>query len=301
MGNRIETDKELDSCQNDTWFCYLCGRRLVEPLRKPRPVSLEHVIPRAVLGVGIDGCRALKLPVHKQCDEKYKMRDDEVISVFQRFTETPDRELRTQERNALSVLTHARYYDTQTGRDLPLLPVRRMCSAVETWVKGMHAALYREPPVGRVSACPPANSGHTPRPSRGSMVIDYSDVFGQAVTSAYSFEGTKLLIEAAIASNSIDKVVAWNGGVQYLATWKPQQWSRSTPFPWRCLWLLLHPGIENLSQALSGELRCWWGMYETTELPPGASTLTVEMVRSAARRDPAYGEHLMHVYQNIYP
>lgn len=296
MGIRIESNDDLERCQNDIDFCYICGRKLIEPLRKPRATSLEHVIPRSLLGSGVDGCRALKLRVHRECDDRSKMRDDEIVAVFQRFAQNPSRELRTQERNALAVLAQSRFFEAQSGRELPLLPVRRMCNAVAVWVKGMHTALYREPLGSRVDACPPSNSGAIP--PLGS-VIDYSDVFDQAVRSAFRYESIKMIVETALVHGHADEVIAWNRSVRYAATWLDQRRATKGSFPWQCAWLLLHPGVDQLSRQLCGELRCWWGVYGAISPPRFASRLSFRDIQQRGTRDPDFLHRFHHVRRNL--
>jgi hypothetical protein len=112
-------------------FCYLCGREFVETDQ----LSGDHVPPRAAFNAR-DRQPVLKLETHKTCNESFSVDDKKVAQLIAlRRRERPSSARDSAPRFAL-------YPGPGGGAGVVNLDVDQ---AVWRWIRGFHAALYRQP------------------------------------------------------------------------------------------------------------------------------------------------------------
>jgi hypothetical protein len=110
-------------------FCYLCGRDFVDG----DEVNADHVPPKCTFNAR-DREPALKLQTHKECNSAESIEDNKVgqLIALRRF-ESP--------RPERQVLKFGHYGNMVAVENL------NIDAAVWRWVRGFHAALYRQPLV----------------------------------------------------------------------------------------------------------------------------------------------------------
>jgi hypothetical protein len=113
-------------------FCYLCG----EPFTEVDASTGDHVPPRSIFARA-DRAPPLKLPVHDKCNQG-QSQDDEVIG--QLISLLHGKTLTKAKQRFRAVTADLGDKEPFVGvTDLPLPKI------IWRWVRGFHAALYREP------------------------------------------------------------------------------------------------------------------------------------------------------------
>ncbi len=204
----ITTQKDLRRARNLS-FCYLCGSTFT-PTDK---VNKDHVPPSALFDP-TDRDPPLILPTHKACNSA-QSADDEIIgqlvSLLHGRQPKPGR-------NRLKI----GFGKTQNGETLRALGGIDVRSVIRRWVRGFHAALYRQllPPD-------PANFGTSP-PLPGAT-LDGSQAIPLALPTAIPMFVKELKKNRAI--NKLDRVVCRNGQCRYECVWVESEDGR-----WFCIY-----------------------------------------------------------------
>lgn len=128
---RITTQKDLQSCGRLA-FCYLCGKPFTDGEKQDR----DHVPPRTIFLSG-DRIDPLVLPVHAVCNQG-ESREDELVG---QFVSALHQKLPSPKRQRLKFITGRLKPDGQPFAFTANVPLAHI---VWRWVRGFHAALYRE-------------------------------------------------------------------------------------------------------------------------------------------------------------
>lgn len=270
---RILFQKKMEDTRRSIAFCYLCGEDL-PPCNKPgvrQQIIGEHVIPRALLGdvpKNQSETWAIKLDVHRQCEQLRKQKVDHWLKLLQ--------EMHIKPNHKWAKLGHIynmplRPSQVILSRMRNAVPAFTGCSelfqGVWQWIRGLHAALYLQflpeeiwhcsyPPV---PACSSQNDGPT---------------LEETETQSY------LILSNIGLAESLDKwdgITAWSGAVQYRCVW--WQCTASTEKrKWICFWTLSFPHLTEWSlQVLPvGSERPWHGYYASVSRPNEAAFLDKE-------------------------
>ena len=127
----IRTDKDLRSVRK-LLFCYLCGATL----RKSDEVTRDHVIPRAVF-LSQDRRMPFILPTHKKCNQEQSTADEIVGQLISTLNKKyPDRK---NMRLKVSIQN-----ESNLRHPVMVLEGIDLRGVIARWVKGFHAALYKE-------------------------------------------------------------------------------------------------------------------------------------------------------------
>ena len=127
---RLNTEKELQACQSLP-FCYLCGQGFDSGVKSNR----DHVPPKALFAKDHHE-RPLVLPAHPQCNGGRSFEDDiikQLVAALERDQIPSSNKLR------LSQATNR-----QSGEPIVILRTVDLRPIVWRWIRGFHAALYRE-------------------------------------------------------------------------------------------------------------------------------------------------------------
>jgi hypothetical protein len=126
----LQTQKDLRTVQRLP-FCYICGDHLLED----DVTDGDHVPAKAAFNAR-DREPALKLRTHKRCNANLSVDDKKIgqlIALRRRESPPPRRD------QALRFMAK---------RDMVAVTNLNIDTAVWRWIRGFHAALYREPLIG---------------------------------------------------------------------------------------------------------------------------------------------------------
>ena len=192
----VITARDLKAVQKIP-FCYICGEALTWG-----EVTRDHVPPRGCFALVDSTQNPIILPTHALCNNGYKV-DDEAVGQY------------------LSLLhgkkpkPGARGLHQTTVAGYPLITANKnvnLYGAVERWVRAFHAALYQQP---------------LPRTARFATELPI-DVASAKHESGPEFLDTgrprqRAICEKTIADSratrTIDRIVGWNGRLQYECVW----------------------------------------------------------------------------------
>jgi hypothetical protein len=175
-------------------FCYLCGRDFVDGDVKDG----DHVPPKATFNAR-DRQPALKLQTHRACNESFSVEDKKIAQLIAlRRYQGP-----SSARD--SALSFALYPGPGGGAGVVNLDVDQ---AVWRWIRGFHAALYREPLVtpNRAIVTPFA------RADLGSGVPKVRPLRPQHALAVKMIKYNRL-------SGNLDAIVANNRQLRYDCVW----------------------------------------------------------------------------------
>lgn len=127
----ITTREEARAAQRQD-FCYLCGK----PFTEEDPATRDHVPPTAIF-LKEDRDFPLWLPAHRRCNREESGDDQVIAQLFGLVHRRPPSE---KERK----LDFHGLEDTNTGRQAVGLADPGLKRVVFRWVRGFHAALYKE-------------------------------------------------------------------------------------------------------------------------------------------------------------
>lgn len=185
-------------------FCYLCGQDFVDGDLKDG----DHVPPKATFN-GRDRSPVLKLETHRDCNGAFKVEDKKIAQLIAlRRHQSP-----SSARDA--ALTFTAYQGFGIG-----VTNLNVDWAVWRWIRGFHAALYRQPLVTNwhaiVTPFPRADitSGAPKlRPLRGQHALAVS------------------VIKYNRLAGSLDQIVAYNRQLRYECVWCPDDAGKK----WFCM------------------------------------------------------------------
>lgn len=229
-------------------FCYICGGAL-----DWHQSTRDHVPPRGCFAQQDRMHTPLVLPTHLECNNGFKVADESLgqfLSLLHGKKPKP---------GAHGV--------TYTASVIPGLAVNRnvnLYGAIERWVRAFHAALYQQP-----------------LPARAKFAIELpievvsADNEGDSEFLDIGRREQRALCERTIAVNrsarTIDRLVGWNGKLQYECVWIP------TPLHSYCVfWINLY-GWSHLAKIQLMPPKECVGFYSLfpTERPPSATTQTI--------------------------
>jgi hypothetical protein len=189
-------------------FCYLCGREFVKEDR----VDGDHVPPKAAFNAR-DKEPALKLKTHVDCNSSWKVEDKKIGQLIGlRRWERPS----SPRDQALKIVS----YPTLDMAAVENLDVE---AAVWRWVKGFHAALYRNPLTGKAYAIQtPFPRGNT---RTGRISID--PIPEQHPLAVDAIKRNRL-------AGSLDIIVANKGNLRYECVWCEED----TREVWLCMFAI---------------------------------------------------------------
>jgi hypothetical protein len=175
-------------------FCYLCGRDFTEADEKDG----DHVPPKCVFN-SRDRHPVLKLQTHKGCNGAHKVDDRKIGQLIaMRRWEAP-KTRRDQALHFVADYSSDRLYTDNLNIE----------AAVWRWVRAFHAALYREPLLGSISAI------QTPFP-RGQIqpegTVAVRPIRQQDLLAVETIKRNR-------AAQNLDSLVAYNGRLRYECVW----------------------------------------------------------------------------------
>tara|TARA_R110002111_G_scaffold102475_1_gene158954 strand:+ start:228 stop:1049 length:822 start_codon:yes stop_codon:yes gene_type:complete len=231
----------------------------------------EHVIPRAVCGnspAEQSDCWRLTSEVHLDCDKELKRNFDEVYEGFQ-HTLGNDQDSWVEQKlvhiannlGELKYLEDGQLVGTIGGVDT-------IVDAVWCWVRGLHAFLHSVflPPSSPRMLIPPMRSFLDTDPR---SLLEQNE---ELVSFRSTFSHMVLLGKALNKHNSIK---CWGGQVQFYSVWiKPNIGNQKKRKMYNCFWVLIVPGLEEMTNRMMGEFMPWVGMYSSTSLPSGSKCLS---------------------------
>ena len=127
---QLLTHQQFRACRGLD-FCYLCGRSLADA-----EFNYDHVPPRGIFGP-YDRSPPLKLPTHNECNEDWS-QEDELVAQFL----TPLWGHYADEHHLK--LRVSLYKSGRQGVPPAMTCNMRIDRVILRWVRGFHAALYRE-------------------------------------------------------------------------------------------------------------------------------------------------------------
>lgn len=291
MPIRIETEVQMQlarrrvngdvtgSAQSDG-FCYICGNRL--PRRGPNgacgaQISTEHVIPKAVLGHSENAAVwNLTLPVHRACEEANKRLNDTSIRAVHALHTKPQATWRAEELAAVRPFVSQMPDDSGHAKAV-LRGVQPMIDGIQTWIRGLHAALYGSYVQSLIyyrvlSPLPGCWSGSTATLSE--QISEEQDA-SQTIL--------KTLV-GSFATGEWDGVVLRGGEVRYQCSWYPMRHRRhGVTVRAMCSWLLTFPDALAMSATVQTPVP-WRGYYGSVNgVPAGASRITSDTIEAANR------------------
>lgn len=173
-------------------FCYLCGREFVDG----DDVDYDHVPPKATFNV-LDRLRVLKLKTHRACNAAFSVDDKKVGQLIA---------LRRRERPTSSRDAALRFgHHAMLGVAVENLNVD---AAVWRWIRGYHAALYRQPLLGNQFALltPFPRADKTPSGMRLQPIRQQHLIAVETIKSNRAFD-------------NLDLIVANNNKLRYECVW----------------------------------------------------------------------------------
>jgi hypothetical protein len=228
-------------------FCYLCGKVFTVDEKLNR----DHVPPSACIAVRDKAQSPLILPTHPACNAAFKV-DDERAGQFLSILHG---KLAARENRRLK---YKQFFAPGKAREA--VTNVDMYGVVTRWVRAFHAALYMQP-------LPPNTRFATELPFE--VISPLGD--GRHIIDD-GRPRQRTLCEETLASNrltkTIDRLVAWNGKLQYECVWV------LTPMHAYCVFWLDFYNWERLARLTGRPPMDCVGLYELplTDLPAQATT-----------------------------
>ena len=234
----------------DLPFCYICGNSI----DASDSINYDHVPPESIFDK-IDRNFPLKLAIHeKQCHSPMNL-DDEVLGQLIALIHGKQ----PSEKN--DKLKIAIYQKSDTGSLMATFNQRNIEFLLRRWIKGFHAALYREP-----LATDTKFAIQTPFPS--GVVKD-----GQVIEDPIRDQHFKFIecIKRNRAAGNLDSIVTNNGKLRYECVW-----DRLSNNSWACIFSIDLYGWKNLGDVNNFMPRGCAGLYSspTGMVPKIASKAT---------------------------
>lgn len=268
MPVRIETQGAMAKIRGEITFCYTCGSALKAGKYRNEPTDGDHVIPAALFAdaPGKNAWRPI-LDVHRSCHVERKNAQGEEVAILAHKLYVEGRSnlaARNWPKRLLALgLEFNTMIDDQSGETLYLIKgLQDAYKAVWTWVRGIHAVLYKQVlPRGmkhRVYA--PAGEAHYP-----------SEQGKAAEARAFYLPKDKAheVIAAAIRRDRFDGLACWGGRCVYVSTWFPDE-KRGHPM---CVWGLAYDNVGLYSRGTTFGKPMWLGWYDCIRPPINRSIL----------------------------
>lgn len=235
-------------------FCYLCS----EEFKQGDSINRDHVPPDAAFAV--DQKEPLLLPTHQACNSRHGPHDEKMSQL-----------LGLRRGQVPSNSAHWRLEVAEVEGGFAALTNVNIHGAVWRWIRGFHAALYREPlKVGFPGEL------NTPFPS---AQIKPEGIVLDVPTGNYP-QLARILDNNRAASN-VDRIVSNKGGVTYTCVWgRPEQQG-----PWLCAFSLDVSEWTDLGEPRLYQRDCL-GFYVQNAIPASA---TIEVRSPAANGGKAGG------------
>ena len=241
-------------------FCYFCGRSFVAGDVKNR----DHIPAEAVFHKH-DRIPTLWLPTHRTCNAGHSTLDQKIgqLVALRRYTvpSLRDRQLRFKmfQSNVSAVAN---------------LDIR---GVVWSWVRGFHAALYREP----FPSLPLMSSLQTPFPSGRATPFGFKiDPLPQQHLAFVE------VIKVQRAKQNLDTIKSSNGKLTYECVWS----QADNGGPWLCIFALDLYDWKDLGVTPGHPARGCAGFYKLpSDLPPECATRAIStpiIVPNVDRLDP---------------
>ncbi|RKY09952.1 MAG: hypothetical protein DRP66_00925 [Planctomycetota bacterium] len=215
-------------------FCYLCGTTFKDADK----VTKDHVPPKAIFSKD-DRKNPLILMVHDVCNQKESRTDEvigQLISVLHGKYPKP-----SKQRIKVTV-------ENIPDRTQPTLVLRDMNMQIvlARWVKGFHAALYREylPNDTKNAFCPPLPEG---RVVRGKLEFNPVPIHHPVIVET---------IKKNRRAGRLDEIVCYNGKCKYECAWE-----RMDDNTWGCFFALNIYDWKNLGDPANFPRRGCVGWY----------------------------------------
>jgi hypothetical protein len=218
----------------DLPFCYLC----CEPLDGGGTINDDHVPPHALF-LSADRDFPLILPTHEKCNHE-QSKDDQIIGqlVGMLHGKKPD------EKHSKLRVSVGRFNTGALGLAVTGLDLRGI---IRRWVRGFHAALYREclpEATGRFVTTPPLPEAE---PGHGAVrSLPVADVIPEFVKE----------LKRNRATGSLDRIVCRNGQCRYECVWVQADRGK-----WLCIYALNIYDWAELGDSASFERRGCVGAY----------------------------------------
>lgn len=268
---RILSQKEMRDARKGIVFCYLCGKDLPPRGERGRPKQVigEHVIPRSLLGGAPKGQRegwAVELDVHRACEQSMKQNADHWLKLLQDMHTKPQSDWAKPGHLRNLPLHRSLLIHRPTGQAVPgFSGLGELFEGVWRWIRGLHAALYRE--------FLPSNVRHFPYPPVPAFSSQESGpTFEETETQSYLVRAS---IDLAESLGKWDGVTAWGGAARCRCVWWQCTSIKGSP-NWMCFWTLSFPRLEEWSRQVlpRGSERPWHGNYVCAARPNNAACLT---------------------------
>jgi hypothetical protein len=239
----LSTQKALRSIQRLP-FCYLCGQDLAGTARSER--NHDHVPPSTIFSKE-DRTPPLKLPTHRLCNT-LQSNEDEVIGQLVSLRHS---RLRASKHGRLKIAV----YEASDGSSTATLAGIDLRAVIRRWVRGFHAALYREylPDDGEpdFATVPPFPEG---RASESGPVAFETPPAVQAFVTA--LRGNRI-------TRTLDGILCYNQRCRYECVWDQSDNGR-----WICIYGLDLYDWLNLGDIHNFQARGCVGCYRR----PGGGT-----------------------------
>ncbi len=244
---RLTRDKHFRECRSLP-FCYMCG----EGFGPEKPGSRDHVPPRKVFAEA-DRKKGpvLTLRAHKNCNSEQSAHDEilgQLVGVLHR--KYPKKHLRLN----LSVVK-----TPLPGPPLVILRGIDLKRAVWRWIKGFHAALYREYLPSGVKA-----NVHLPMPTgtEGRGGAKFAAILPQQEMMALELKCNR-------TAKRIDTIRAYGGKCRYECFW-----GRTSTGDWICIFGLNVYNWERLGDRRFRRRGCVGFYLSAADKPQDATTMT---------------------------
>lgn len=189
--NVLSVHKDFQNVRKLT-FCYLCGR----DFGADDVVDGDHVPPSCVFNAR-DRVNVLKLTTHRKCNGAFSVEDKKAGQLIA---------LRRRE-NTSSARDDALKFGHYPGLGVALENLN-VDAAIWRWIKGFHAALYRQPLVGdEYSIQTPF-----PRADKNNGLVTVRPIRQQHLLTVESIKRNR-------ASGNLDAIIANNGKLRFECVW----------------------------------------------------------------------------------
>ncbi len=221
-------------------FCYACGRQFT----KSDEVDRDHIPPKACFaGEDRNSSSVLELPAHKGCNGAHHLDDERVgqlVSLLHGCVPKP-------QHRRLKIVQRGDGIASPRRSGITNVDIK---AQVRLWVRGFHAALYREPLLGT------AFSITTPFPEARLTAAG-----PQLVRIKRQHLKFVEIIKLNRAAETFDCLNAWSEKLRYDCVWV-----RSDQGPWICVFALDLYGWKRLGDVKGLPARGCAGFYK---LPSG--------------------------------
>jgi hypothetical protein len=178
-------------------FCYICGKPLTWP-----NISRDHVPPKGCFSQLDRTQNPLELPTHPECNNSFHISDESVGQFLSMLHGKKPKE-------GAPGLRH-----TTVGGDPRFQAATNvnLYGSVERWVRAFHSALYQH-------SVPPNVKFATELPMD---VLSANETNGPAFLDVGRPQQRELCEKTILdnrATKTIDRLVAWNGKLQYECVW----------------------------------------------------------------------------------